>query len=87
MPVFDGATKWEPQVATAKNGRLSLIEGKGPGGPTWTLLAQGADGRGDLWRQDLPGEPVRWGLAVDSGGRVLVTLRDGRILCYGVVGP
>jgi outer membrane protein assembly factor BamB len=83
MPVFDDGTKWEPEVVTAKNGRLSIVEGKAGGGPTWTLLAQAADGRGDLWRQDLPGEPVRWGLAVDSGGRVIVALRDGRVMCYG----
>jgi len=35
-----------------------------------------------LWEQPLPAEPVRWGLAVDSQGRIVVTLRDGRILCF-----
>ena len=36
-----------------------------------------------LWIQDLPGPAVRWGLAVDRDGRVLVTMEDGSILCLG----
>ncbi len=36
-----------------------------------------------IWTQELPGEPVSWGLAVDRDGRVIVTLRDGRVVCYG----
>jgi outer membrane protein assembly factor BamB len=34
------------------------------------------------WREPLPADPVAWGLAVDRAGRVIVTLRDGRVLCY-----
>jgi hypothetical protein len=37
----------------------------------------------DLWIEPLPGEPVRWGIAVDGAGRIVVTLRTGEILCYG----
>ena len=36
-----------------------------------------------LWRQALPSSPVPWGLAVDSEGRVVVTLQDGQVMCYG----
>ncbi len=35
------------------------------------------------WRQPLPKAPVPWGLAVDAAGRAVVTLTDGRILCFG----
>ena len=35
-----------------------------------------------LWTQPLPAAPVPWGLAIDRAGRVLVTLVDGRILCF-----
>lgn len=35
-----------------------------------------------LWSQSLPGMPVRWGVAVDRRGRVLVSLEDGRVLCF-----
>ncbi len=36
-----------------------------------------------LWKHSLPAGPVRWGVAIDRGGRILVTLRDGRIVCFG----
>lgn len=41
-----------------------------------------ADGQ-IVWTQDLPAAPVAWGLAVDRMGRVIVTLEDGRVLCFG----
>jgi len=36
-----------------------------------------------LWKHALPAAPVSWGLAIDRAGRVLVTLQDGRVICYG----
>jgi len=36
-----------------------------------------------LWSESLPSAPVNWGLAVDRDGRVIVTLEDGQILCFG----
>ena len=36
-----------------------------------------------LWKKPLPAAPVSYGLAVDSDGRVVVTLEDGRVLCFG----
>jgi hypothetical protein len=36
-----------------------------------------------MWTQPLPGEPVRWGIAVDAAGRVFVTLRNGLVLGFG----
>ncbi len=36
-----------------------------------------------LWREELPARPVRAGLAPDSEGRILVSLTDGKVLCYG----
>ncbi len=41
-----------------------------------------ADGK-VLWSRPLPAAPVTWGVAVDREGRVLVTLKDGRVLCFG----
>jgi len=38
------------------------------------------------WKQSLPRPPVPWGLAVDGTGRIVVTLVDGRVLCYGSAG-
>ena len=39
------------------------------------------DGR-TLWSHSLPAQAASWGLAVDHEGRILVTLTDGRVLCY-----
>ncbi len=36
-----------------------------------------------LWTQPLPCSPVPWGLAVDRNGRVIVTLEDGKVICFG----
>jgi len=40
------------------------------------------DGR-RLWAEALSAPPVPWGLAVDRTGRVVVSLEDGRVLCFG----
>ena len=36
-----------------------------------------------LWSQRLASSPLPWGLIVDHAGRIIVTLRDGQIMCYG----
>ena len=36
-----------------------------------------------LWSQPLPSPAVTWGVAVDRDGRVIVTLEDGQVLCFG----
>lgn len=35
-----------------------------------------------LWSQPLPMAPVPWGIAVDRSGRVIVTLKDGQVMCF-----
>ena len=77
-PVYDDSVKWDTPVVTAANARIS-VRGRDA---KWVIEAQRSDG-GRLWEVELPGEPVRWGIALDRDGRVLVTLRDGRVLCYG----
>jgi outer membrane protein assembly factor BamB len=37
-----------------------------------------------LWSHPLPAAPVEWGLAIDSDGRAVVTLEDGRVVCFGL---
>jgi hypothetical protein len=41
-----------------------------------------ADGK-VLWSQPTPAAPVPWGLAVDRDGRVIVSLENGKVLCFG----
>jgi outer membrane protein assembly factor BamB len=38
---------------------------------------------GIMWSEALSSAPVIWGLAVDRAGRVIVSLEDGQILCFG----
>ena len=40
------------------------------------------DGK-EMWSHGLPARPVSWGLALDREGRAVVTLEDGRVLCFG----
>lgn len=35
------------------------------------------------WSLPLPMAPVPWGIAVDYKGRVIVTLKDGQMMCFG----
>ena len=36
-----------------------------------------------LWTQRVPSPPVDWALAVDRDGRIIVTLKNGQIICFG----
>ncbi|MCK5272807.1 MAG: PQQ-binding-like beta-propeller repeat protein, partial [Sedimentisphaerales bacterium] len=36
-----------------------------------------------MWSQPLPASPVPWGLAVDRNGSVIVSLKNGQVLCFG----
>ena len=38
-----------------------------------------------LWSQPVPSPPVPWGLAVDCDGRIIVTLEDGKVMCFGKI--
>ena len=39
-----------------------------------------------FWRHSLRSGPVRWGVAIDREGRVLVSLRSGQVICFGPEG-
>jgi len=82
-PVFDRSVDWDPPVVSAANARLVCVQrGQRPQGD-WKLVAQRGGADTPLWEQPLAAEPVRWGVAVDARGRVLVALRNGQVLCFG----
>ena len=83
MPVFDPSVRWQPAVVGAKNAKLVCFERQGPAGLVWHLVAQKLGGGSELWAMPLPAEPVRWGVAIDPQGRILVTLRNGDVLAFG----
>ncbi|MBL7185047.1 MAG: PQQ-binding-like beta-propeller repeat protein [Phycisphaerae bacterium] len=50
------------------------------------IVAVNIDDGDVLWSHSLPAAPVEWGLAIDKEGRAVVTLTDGRVLCFGAGG-
>lgn len=83
FPVYDNSVYWERSVVGTRNARLSFRQAPAALGESWQLVALEAEGPNTLWTQPLPAAPVRWGLAVDSAGRVVVALSDGRVMCFG----
>lgn len=80
--VFDKACEWAPMNVAAANARVSLLARKGGAGDFWAVVAAKPDGA-ELWAHPLPAEPVRWGIALDAQGRIVVALRTGQVLCLG----
>jgi outer membrane protein assembly factor BamB len=78
-PVFDKSCKWRDVEVKANNCKLRF-ERRENG---WFVVARSHDNKRQLWAQPLPAEPVRWGIAAGPGGRVFVTLRGGRVICFG----
>ena len=72
-------------IAFAKNAIIVtgvVWNGEGPGATsTAGIIALAPDGK-ELWKHALPGSPVMFGIAIDREGRVLVSLQDGRVVCY-----
>jgi hypothetical protein len=56
--------------------RVPLITYEG-----WELTAFGRESGEELWKVELPIEPLYNGIAVAGDGAVLVTFRDGNIAC------
>jgi len=81
-PVYDRSVAWPRMVVIAKNARLTFLP------PTadrrgWALQAVFPGTDVAPWTHPLPAPPVRWGLAVDAAGRVVVTCRNGQVICFG----
>jgi outer membrane protein assembly factor BamB len=77
--VYDASVAWKEWEIRAKNGRL-ICAATDTG---WKLQARSLEGESILWSQDLPAEPVRWGVAMDHQGRIAVALTNGQMMCFG----
>jgi outer membrane protein assembly factor BamB len=53
---------------------------EGQGGSFLSALSV-EDGK-EIWRKDLPAPSVKGGTAIDHNGRIIVSLQDGRVLCF-----
>jgi outer membrane protein assembly factor BamB len=49
----------------------------------WSLVAIRLQDGTEAWREALPAAVVRGGLATAAGGRIIVTLEDGQVICFG----
>jgi hypothetical protein len=83
-----GGNPFQEIAAVAVTGNVVLVTGvdrpnkKDPDRAEAAVLALSlADGK-VMWKQPLPAPPTLWGLAVDRAGRIVVTLTDGRVVCF-----
>ena len=81
--VVEPAVRWSEAIVTAANAKLSFHQRPSERGPIWFLVAQDLRDGNELWAQPLPAEPVRFGLAVDAQGRIVVAMRDGHVAAFG----
>jgi outer membrane protein assembly factor BamB len=81
--VFDPSTRWQNPIVAAQNAELACVVRKTDQGPGWLVAARRPKDHTALWSRPLPAEPVRWAVAVDTQGRVIVSLRNGQVLCFG----
>jgi outer membrane protein assembly factor BamB len=81
--VYDKSAEWTEAVVSTANAALSFRQAESGDRDAWSLVARNQAGDTEMWTQPLPAEPVRWGLAVDAEGRVIVALRGGQVLCFG----
>ena len=74
-PVWSDAFEGSVAVAIGRNAVVVATRSN--------LHALDIDSGRILWTQPLPAAPVPWGLALDGGGRIVVTLEGGVVLCFG----
>ena len=71
-------------IVVAADAALVLGLDVGPdGAASHALAALRLDDGEPIWRHRLPAPAVPWGLAVTRAGRIVLSCRDGRILCLG----
>ena len=72
-------------VAMALGNNAVVVAGRRPASEEAraksAVIALAVDDGHELWRHELPATPLPWGTALDSAGRVIVTLEDGQVLC------
>ncbi|MBI5387738.1 MAG: PQQ-binding-like beta-propeller repeat protein [Verrucomicrobia bacterium] len=77
-PLWETQCKESVALAVGKNAAVVAKSNE-------VLAVNLADGK-VLWSQSLPASPVPWGLATTRDGRVIATLENGVIVCFGQTG-
>ena len=81
-PVFDGSVATPDPVVKVRGAELIFRGAQSGDDVAWGLVCRTRDDA-DIWELPLPGEPVRWGIAVDAEGRIIVTMKSGQVACFG----
>lgn len=72
-------------IAVSENAVVAagLAKAEQEGGPLApVLVALNSETGQVMWKHPLPEAATKWGLAIDRDARILVTLDDGRIVCF-----
>jgi len=77
------ATQRYNSFIVAPNGLLAAGETAGDGPRNCFAALIELNNGSEIWRQDLAAPVVRGGTAVDHAGRILLSLEDGQVLCFG----
>jgi len=70
-------------VAAGEVARVNPQEEDGETRPSHAVLALDPSNGKPIWSQPLPTAPAPWGLAISRDGDVIITLVDGRVVCFG----
>ncbi len=73
-----GVTDLWTSEAKALSKRSPLVRYEG-----WALTAFERDSGKELWSVDLPSEPLYNGIGIAADGSIIITLRDGSLVCVG----
>jgi hypothetical protein len=82
-PVYEKVVEWQPMRVQTKNVELLCPQQASAKNPQSKIVMLHPGSDVAAWSHPLPAEPVRWGMAVDAQGRVVVALRNGQVLCFG----
>lgn len=77
------ATDFDAIRSVALSPNAVVVAGRLAESQKQAIAAIDAESGKRLWSHPLPAQPVNWGVAIDRHGRVLVSLLNGGLLCYG----
>ncbi len=85
QPIWEYECEGSSSIAVCKNA-IAIVR-KSPNGMHGIEVINLKNGkRIEGYNSQLVSPPLPWGMAVDRKGRIIVALKDGQIICYGVKG-
>ena len=86
QPIWEYECEGSSSIAVCKNA-IAIVR-KSPNGMHGVEVINLKNGaRIEGYQSQLVSPPLPWGMAVDKEGKIIVALKDGQIICYGVKHP